>query len=57
MQLEFRSLYVLHNGEEFVATSQTPGPAKIYLQLAKHYLVLAELEKGKALDPAQSLDR
>jgi hypothetical protein len=42
---------------EFVATSQTPGTGQIYLELAKHYLRLAELEKRKALDPTQSMDR
>ena len=42
---------------QFVATSQTPGTGEIYLQLAKHYLLLAELEKRKAHDPTQSTDR
>ena len=42
---------------QFVATSQTPGTGEIYLQLAKHYLLLAELEKRKTIDPTQSMDR
>lgn len=42
---------------QFVVTSQTPGTGEIYLQLAKHYLLLAELEKRKALDPTRSMDR
>jgi hypothetical protein len=42
---------------QFVATSQTPGTGEIYLQLAKHYLLLAELEKRKALEPAQATER
>jgi hypothetical protein len=48
-----------HRAEEciqFVATSQTPGTGETYLQLAKYYLRLVELEKSKALDPKQLTD-
>jgi hypothetical protein len=34
---------------QVVASSQTPGTGEIYLLLAKHYLLLADSEKGKHL--------
>ena len=48
-----------HRAEEciqFIISSQTPGTGEIYLQLAERYLLLAELEIRKAIDPTQSMD-
>jgi hypothetical protein len=41
---------------QIVSRSQTPGTGEIYLLLARHYLLLAHLEKGKAPDPGQTVD-
>jgi hypothetical protein len=54
-----RAARYCHRAEEciqFVATSRTPGTGEIYLQLAKHYLLLAELERTGAHDPTQPMD-